>query len=59
MSLSGESGFDANEIAGSLRGYGVLAGVTSLDRMRLVTHYGITDDDIKTAIKAFERVLAR
>jgi threonine aldolase len=57
--LSGESGIYANEIAGILRDYGVLAGVIGLDRMRLVTHYGITDEDIKTAIKAFERVLAR
>jgi threonine aldolase len=58
VTLYGESGRDANEIAGSLHGDGVLAGVVGLDRMRLVTHYGITEDDIEEVITIFDRVMS-
>ncbi len=58
VTLYGESGRDANEIAGSLHGDGVLAGVVGLDRMRLVTHDGITEDDIEEVITIFDRVMS-
>jgi threonine aldolase len=55
--LSGESGVRVNEFVARLRDYGVLVGVVGMDRMRLVTHYYITDEDIKGAIGAFESAL--
>lgn len=48
---------DAVQVAGLLDEMGVKVGVTSQDRMRLVTHYWIGDDDVDTALNAFREVL--
>ena len=48
---------DAVKVAALLDEVGVKVGVTSQDRMRLVTHYWIGDDDVDTALNAFREVL--
>lgn len=39
------------------REHGVLVGAISDEKIRAVTHYGITDEDIKTALSALRRVV--
>jgi threonine aldolase len=48
---------DAAQAAGLLDGAGVKVGVTSQNRMRLVTHYWISDDDVDLALNGFRKVL--
>jgi threonine aldolase len=48
---------DAAQTASLLDESGVKVGVTSQDRMRLVTHYWIGDEDIDIALNAFRKVL--
>jgi threonine aldolase len=47
---------DAYHWANALKEYGVLIGAVDKQRIRLVVHYWITDEDIKEAVKFFSRV---
>ena len=48
---------DASQTAASLDRLGVKVGVTSQNRMRLVTHYWIDDGSVDFALDAFQKVL--
>jgi threonine aldolase len=46
----------ARAIAGTLEQQGVLAGTVSLTRLRLVTHAGLTDEDVETICEIIARL---
>jgi threonine aldolase len=48
---------DAAQVAARLSRQGVLVGAVAPRRFRLVTHYGIEDEDIREAVEAFRKVL--
>jgi threonine aldolase len=53
-----ESRMGVGELTRKLRDMGVLVGVAGADRLRLVTHYWISDEDVVGAIEAFESALS-
>jgi threonine aldolase len=57
ISLDEESGYSLREFIARLREQGVLVSGGGPGRLRLVTHYGITEEDIGRTIEAFERML--
>lgn len=57
LSLDDGVPFTGKEVADRLKEYGVLVGVVSECRFRLVTHYGIEAADIELAIGAFKEVI--
>lgn len=57
LSLGDGAPFSGNEVADRLKQNGVLVGVVSKNRFRLVTHYGIEDADIEMAVGAFKEVI--
>jgi threonine aldolase len=57
VGLSKDAGKSVGELAKQLRDAGVLVGDAGADRLRMVTHFYITDEDIEGAVEAFERVL--
>lgn len=57
LSLGDEVPFSGKEVVDKLKENGVLVGVVSRNRFRLVTHYGIEDADIEMAIGAFHEVI--
>lgn len=59
VGLYGDTGININDLTSKLRENGVLVGRAGTNRLRLVTHYGVADDDIKVVIEAFEMVLSR
>jgi len=52
------AGGDAGSFLAALRRGGVLAGSPGPGSVRMVTHYGITSDDIDTALRRIEAALA-
>lgn len=50
---------DAAEIADAMKNRGVLCNALSKDSIRLVTHYHISDDDIKKTIQVIDDVVER
>lgn len=57
LSLNDEVPLSASEVAVRLKERGVLAGVVTNRRFRLVTHYWIEDSDIDQAIAVFQEVM--
>jgi threonine aldolase len=57
LSLNDEMPLSASEVAARLKERGVLAGVVTNRRFRLVTHYWIEDSDIDQAIVGFQEVM--
>jgi threonine aldolase len=57
LSLNEEIPLSAEEMADRLKEHGVLVGVVSQRRFRLVTHYWIDDAGIDKAIQAFREVI--
>ncbi|MGW8144328.1 MAG: low-specificity L-threonine aldolase [Anaerolineales bacterium] len=57
LSLEDNFPLSGNEVANKLKTLDVLVGVVSEKRFRLVTHYGIEDADIDSAIGAFQEVV--
>ena len=57
LSLNDEVPLSASEVAGRLKERGVLAGVVTNRRFRLVTHNWIEDSDIDQAIEGFREVM--
>lgn len=57
LSLNGEIPLSTPELAEKLEDRGVLVGIVSKHRFRLVTHYWIDDKDINLAIESFKEVL--
>ncbi len=57
LSLSPDYPHSAQWVAAKLKEKGVLVGVVGEKRFRLVTHYWITDEDVKDAAMAFKDVL--
>ena len=57
LSLNDEVPLSASEVAVRLKERGVLAGVVTNRRFRLVTHYWIEDSDIDQAIVGFQEVM--
>jgi len=53
ITLSERCPFDAATVSQRLKEHGVLANATSARKLRAVTHYGITSEDIDRAIPAF------
>jgi len=51
-------GITSQQVAAKLKAEGVLVGATGPRRMRAVTHYQVTADDIDHAIGAFRKVMA-
>jgi threonine aldolase len=49
--------FDENAVVEKMFHYDVLVDWAGRRRFRLVTHYWVSDDDVKRAIQAFEKVL--
>jgi threonine aldolase len=47
----------ARDVEAALASHGVLAGTVAPNRLRLVTHAGISDDDIAFAVSALDKVL--
>jgi threonine aldolase len=47
----------ADDFAAALAAEGVRCGSIGYNNIRMVTHYGITADDVRTAVRAAERVL--
>ncbi len=56
-SISADLPLSTRDVVVKLGELGVKLGAVASRRFRLVTHYWITDEDIDTAIKAFEKVL--
>ena len=50
-------GVSTDELLGKIRREGVLANATAPQRIRMVTHYGITADDVKAALSSCGRAL--
>lgn len=59
LKLSSQSGFSVTELVEKLRAEGVLIGVAGKDRLRLVTHYWISEEDIEKTIQVFLMVMER
>ena len=57
LSLNDEMPLSASEVAARLKERGVLVGVVTNRRFRLVTHYWIEDSDIDQAIVGFQEVM--
>ena len=57
LNLVDSNSLTAREIGNRLAERGIKVGVVGLQRFRLVTHYGIDDEDIERAIAAFGEVL--
>ncbi len=57
-SLGDDVPFNGDKVAGRLREEGVLVGVTTERRFRLVTHYWIHDGDVDRVVQAFRKVLS-
>lgn len=57
MGLADKVRINAAEVAAALKPLGILVGVISPRKFRLVTHYWIKDDDIKTIVAAFSDVI--
>ena len=57
LNVSDEVELTSDEMASALKQRGVLVGITGRRRFRLVTHCGIDDRGIDTAIAAFEDLL--
>jgi len=49
---------DAGQIALKLKELGILAGVTAERQFRLVTHLGISDEDIGVVVEGFRGILS-
>lgn len=58
LTLNDDIPLSTSEVAERLKDRGVLAGIVSNHRFRLVTHYWINDSDINHAIGSFREVLA-
>lgn len=58
-SISQDVPLSTREVVDKLGELGVKLGAVASRRFRLVLHYWITDEDVESTIKAFERVLAR
>lgn len=52
-----ETGKKAARLTALLREEGVLCNATGMDTIRLVTHRHITDQDVRNALNAFEKVI--
>jgi threonine aldolase len=50
---------DAVQVKSELKNLGVLVSVTGKRRFRLVTHYWINEENVQTAVKAFQEVLTK
>jgi threonine aldolase len=59
LSLSDELQEQAEEIVKKLKEHTILAGLSGKREFRLVTHYGITSEDIDQTILAFQEVFAK
>lgn len=57
--LSSQIGFGVSEIVDKMRAEGVLVGIAGKDRLRLVTHYWISEGDIQKTIAAFRQVFSK
>ncbi len=57
LTLNDDIPLSTSEVAERLKDRGVLAGIVSNHRFRLVTHYWINDSDINHAIGSFREVL--
>jgi threonine aldolase len=57
LNLTNSARLNAREIGQRLVEHGIKVGVVGLQRLRLVTHYGIEDADIEQTIAAFGEVL--
>ena len=57
LNLADSASLTAREIGNRLAERGIKVGVVGSQRFRLVTHYGIGDEDIERAIAAFGEVL--
>jgi len=57
LNLVNPASLTAREIGNRLAERGIKVGVVGSQRFRLVTHYGIGDEDIERAIAAFGEVL--
>jgi threonine aldolase len=58
LKLAPDLPYDAEEIKGKLKDYGVLIGYENHRLIRLVTHLWIQDQDIHVVIEAFKTVLS-
>ena len=56
VSLTGERGLFAKEVAQKLKALGVLVGVVGEKQFRLVTHYGIDDQAVEACVDGFAQV---
>ena len=57
ISLAPEVALAAEDVIEKLKAFGVLIGATDKRSFRLVTHFWISDDDVKKTIEAFEDLL--
>ncbi len=55
--INPQSGHSATQIAERLAEYGIKVGVVGDRRLRLVTHYWITDEDVDVVINAFRNCI--
>ena len=58
FSLADDARLNAQELAAALREAGVLSNALGPDRVRMVTHYQISMDDVETAGRTVQRLLA-
>jgi threonine aldolase len=56
--LAVDTPMTASQAAAGLKEHGVLVGSVGERRLRMVTHYGITAEDVARAVAAFRSVLA-
>ncbi|MBL7163313.1 MAG: low-specificity L-threonine aldolase [Anaerolineales bacterium] len=57
LTLGDDIPLGTREIAGQLQEHNVRVGIVSPRRFRLVTHYWIDDQAVRTAVEAFKKVL--
>ena len=57
FAMAKDAPVDARGLAGALAEQGILVHALGHDRVRMVTHYHITDDDITTAAEATARIM--
>ena len=57
LTLGDQITLSASQLAEGLKEKGILVGVTSERRFRLVTHYMIDDAGVNSALSAFKEVI--
>lgn len=59
MDVSTECPLGAEELVSSLGEVDILAMTTSPTRLRLVTHYEVTEDDVRHTLARFQEIVLR